>query len=57
MAELKRKSWFSKAQQDKEMISTLNKELYWTGWYEPTHNIQWTAADDEKKKQIEQEKT
>ena len=46
-----------KGEQAAQLVSQMNKEIYWTGWYEPTHNIQWTTADDEKKKQIEQEKT
>ena len=44
-----------------KLVKQLNKELYWTSWYECGNNISWTAATFEghkvKKKQIEQEKT
>ena len=35
----------------------VNYEIYWTGWYACGNNIQWTTAENEKKKQMEQEKT
>jgi len=38
-----------KEEQAAQLVSQLNKELYWTGWYACTHNIQWTTANDEKK--------
>ena len=44
-------------EQAAQLVSQLNKELFWTGWYACGNNIQWTTANDEKKKQIEQEKT
>ena len=44
-----------------ELVKQLNKELYWTGWFECSNNISWTAAtfegQNEKKEQIKQEKT
>ena len=44
-------------EQAAQLVSQMNKEIYWTGWYACGNNIQWTTANDEKKKQIEQEKT
>jgi hypothetical protein len=40
-----------------ELVKQVNREIYWTGWYVCGNNIQWTTANDKKKKQIEQEKT
>ena len=44
-----------------QLVSQLNKELFWTGWYAVSgNNIQWKIGRidaNEKKKQIEQEKT
>jgi len=45
-------------EQGAELVKQLNKEIHMTGWYECGNNIQWTtASEEEKKKQIEQEKT
>jgi hypothetical protein len=44
-------------EQGVELVKQLNKELYWTSWYECGNTIHWTTANNEKKKQIEQEKT
>ena len=52
MAELRQE------EQAAQLVSQMNKEIYWTGWYACGNNIQWTtASEEEKKKQIEQEKT
>ena len=51
-------------EQGVELVSQLNKEIYWTGWYAvSSNNIHWTTVTREildkraKKEQIEQEKT
>jgi len=53
-----------KGVQAAQLVSQLNKELFWTGWYAISgNNIQWTTVTRDtidkraKKEQIEQEKT
>ena len=45
MAELKEQAIQRNKETDNWMVSVLNEELYWTGWYAVSgNNIQWTIA-------------